>query len=369
MDGKEEEPSPKRTRTSSDGRGRPNFFVAIQVTNPEIHKAVRVVQDLVTSKKPLYKSVLIKLITLHITLCTLCLPGNDDIRRAKNALRNIEKDVKETLKNNPVTLKFKGIGSFKNEVVFAKVEPGEPLTQVKNIHSGLLKALIDEGLLVTDDFTPHLTIMKMSRDKSLRKKRIFKIPKDLYEDKCDLEFGDQTVRSIQLLRIGDHKENTYYNCYHRIDSGIDDDVEDDHIDCCGVKSVTPSCVIEVPPEETPKETNTSRSVKIIDMDVGGKELYYKAVTSSEASLPKGNDVESTSDLSVAEIKMTELLKPEKGVSSNPSVDAMGEGKKGSSAEEMNEAGQGDADTPRTDPEKTVDSGLQHQDDSGGKPGN
>ncbi|XP_071455435.1 A-kinase anchor protein 7-like isoform X2 [Hetaerina americana] len=361
-----EEPSPKRTRSLSAGSTRPNFFVAIQVSNPEIHRAVRVVQNLVTSKKPLYKSVLIKLITLHITLCTLCLQGNDEIRRAKKALVKLEQDVKETLMKNPVNLKFKGIGSFKNEVVFAKVEPGEPLNQVKNIHVELLKALIDEGLVVTDDFSPHLTMMKMSRDKSLRKKRIFKIPKDLYEEKSDLEFGDQIVRSIQLLRIGDHAEDAYYSCYHTIDLGTKDEGTEDHVECCGVRSVIPSNVIELPPQEEKKEDPMStESIEIIDSDVGGKELYYRAGASEDAVFKIG-EVKLNAD--VPKRSTTETLKSGKEVSSSV-LNATVDENKTPVAIETVELGQGDGGAPGEMQNKTnfMEVGLKNVTDGCGKP--
>ncbi|KAG8223384.1 hypothetical protein J437_LFUL002629 [Ladona fulva] len=249
----EGEPSAKRRRTSI-GKQRPNFFVAVQISNPEIHREISVLQKFITTKKPLFKSTLIKLITLHITLCTLHLPKNGDIRRAKSALRTLETNMKENLIKDPISLKFKGIGSFKNEVVFAKIETGEPLTRFKDLHINLVEALEDEGLIVKDKFEPHLTIMKMSKDRFLRKKKIFKIPKDLYEEHNEMHFGDQIVKGVQLLKMGYRSPDEYYQCYHHFDLGLHNDETEDHQHCCGVRSVLPSSLIEINPESSDDET-------------------------------------------------------------------------------------------------------------------
>jgi 2'-5' RNA ligase len=74
-----------------------------------------------------------------------------------------------------MTIDFKGLGNFGNNVLFAKPEQGECLHRLLALQHSLKQLyhehesqsmIIEEG----SDFTPHLTILKLSRDKHLFKK-------------------------------------------------------------------------------------------------------------------------------------------------------------------------------------------------------
>ena len=69
-----------------------------------------------------------------------------------------------------------------------------------------------------EDFTPHLTVMKLSRMDFKKRKlnNIKKIPIDLYVDKWQNQhFGYQNINSIQLLSMTKPvQENGYYFCQH-----------------------------------------------------------------------------------------------------------------------------------------------------------
>nr|CAD7414536.1 unnamed protein product [Timema poppensis] len=151
---------------------RPNYFVGIQVSNPEIHRAVRLVQQRIIRQEPALCSTVIPTPKLHLTLAVSYLPDPEYVNRAAKVVKECVNAAKETFTTPPVSLTFTGIKSFKNEVVFIGIKEGSALQRVNDLASKLETSLQAAGLSSSSKkaFRPHLTLMKLSKDFTLRRK-------------------------------------------------------------------------------------------------------------------------------------------------------------------------------------------------------
>ncbi|XP_023237798.1 uncharacterized protein LOC111636725 isoform X1 [Centruroides sculpturatus] len=103
-----------KERTKSHKK-RPNHFVAIQVSNPEIKGAIKNIQNHIIQKENILKSTLINVKTLHITLLVFHISNNEELERACSALSNAFEVLKDDLSINPLELTFEGIDHFNNK--------------------------------------------------------------------------------------------------------------------------------------------------------------------------------------------------------------------------------------------------------------
>ena len=93
--------------------------------------------------------------------------------RAKKALDKCNTKLRELQGEYLLTLDVSGLGNFRNNVVFAKITNKEQIDRLKTIAEILDDCFLEEELVSTEkpgSFKPHITIMKLTRDKSFRKK-------------------------------------------------------------------------------------------------------------------------------------------------------------------------------------------------------
>nr|CAD7444256.1 unnamed protein product [Timema bartmani] len=217
---------------------RPNYFIGIQVSNPEIHRAVRLVQQRIIQQEPALCSTVIPTPKLHLTLAVFYLPDPEYVTRAAKVVKECVNAARETFTTPPVSLTFTGIKSFKNEVVFVGIKEGSALQRVNDLAIKLETSLQAAGLSSSSKkaFRPHLTLMKLSKDFTLRRKAcngLTKIPESLYSDMANHSFGVQTVRGVQLLSMNKPKDiSGYYYCSHQENFDVECDELNDHSECC-----------------------------------------------------------------------------------------------------------------------------------------
>ncbi|XP_046327709.2 uncharacterized protein LOC124111879 [Haliotis rufescens] len=197
----------------------PNYFVAVQITNPQIHSGLSQVQQEVMAVNHKMREVMIKLPTLHITLMVINLQTEEDIARASAALSESGSEVRERFKTLPV-LEVAGLGTFRNQVVFAKVSPGDALDDLTHIHGCVTDKMAGHGVVSTETrgLTPHITIMKMSMAKpAFRRSVAKKIDLSLYSKFKDMTFGTETVQRLQLCAMLKPKVTSgYYHVAHEV---------------------------------------------------------------------------------------------------------------------------------------------------------
>lgn len=194
----------------------PNYFVAIQISNPEIHKNIEEIQKAVVAKKAALEPALVPLTTLHFSILVLYLEDESAIERAKVALDKSKILIVE-LGLIPLSLDVMGIDDFGQSVIFAKVKEGQALDQLNVLADTVHGQFADQRLFPSDSkgFNPHLTIMKLSRCPQLYKKGIKKIAHEFYDDHKNDFLGSQTVDSLQLCAMK-KAENGYYPIDHEV---------------------------------------------------------------------------------------------------------------------------------------------------------
>ena len=217
----------KRKRESEKGgrteeikiqKKRPNHFVAIRVSDPAIHLAIKGFQDAVLKENEKLKPALIPLLSLHITMAVMHL-DETTIKIAQDALEKCKDEISRALQAVNHKLIFSGVGNFNNQIVFAKLLKKQQIDCLKNINSVIKKAFEEDEICLTDkkEYNPHLTLLIEKR--SFRKDEIEK----RYESYLDKYFGEESVKKVHLYRMGP-KEDGSYECVSTITCCNDSDM-------------------------------------------------------------------------------------------------------------------------------------------------
>lgn len=192
----------------------PNYFIAIRVSNPVIHSGVKIVQDSVVSHNEKLMPALIPLATLHLTLLVLHLEDEEKIQKATEVLRQCRTSLEPVLLNSALTLNFAGLDNFRHQVLFVKLCGEEGIVRLNTVANVVRDTFAKEGIPSTDsrDFSPHLTVMKLTRSPKLRKRGIRKIPLESYATWTDFDFGEERVTSLHLCSMNKKEEDGFYKC-------------------------------------------------------------------------------------------------------------------------------------------------------------
>ncbi|XP_035666484.1 uncharacterized protein LOC118409519 isoform X2 [Branchiostoma floridae] len=204
----------KVKKKKRESRPRPNYFVAIRVSNEEIHRGLEAVQQAVLEQEKNLLPAMIPLINMHITLLVTHL-REEQVDRAKEALRlaKARLNPKFLRPESRLVLTFQGLGTFRNDVVFAKIQENDHLTSLRELAETVQTCFVEKEVCSKKDkgFEPHLTLMKTSRNFG-KLRSIKKIDPKLYEEFNDQRFGEQIVEGLQLCSMLKKKEADGY--YH-----------------------------------------------------------------------------------------------------------------------------------------------------------
>ncbi|XP_074654994.1 A-kinase anchor protein 7-like isoform X2 [Tubulanus polymorphus] len=198
-------------------RIRPNYFVALQVTNPQIHSALSDVQAQILAKCPEIEEAMVDIKTLHVTVMVLHVEKcEESFNRLKMAMDNCQSRIDQELGGQSLEITFKGLGHFKHNVLFASPVENENLLRLRK--TAEFKA---QNISSTDRdgkvFRPHLTILKLSDlSPKLRKKGIKRIEPELYAEFVGVEFGEDVFKSIQLCEMKRDEETGYYRIAYEV---------------------------------------------------------------------------------------------------------------------------------------------------------
>ena len=193
----------------------PNYFLAIRVSSPQIHSGIKIVQDSITTHNDKLTPALVSLSTLHLTLMVIHLESDEQIQKATEVLNQCKIRLDPILRNNALTLTFSGLDHFNHQVLYVKLCEGEENEVLKSVVNIVRETFTKEGIPCTDprEFSPHLTVMKLSRSPALRRKGIKKIPADSYANWVDMSFGEQSVNALHLCSMNKKKEKDgFYKC-------------------------------------------------------------------------------------------------------------------------------------------------------------
>ncbi|XP_052390640.1 A-kinase anchor protein 7 isoform X5 [Carassius gibelio] len=211
-----------RVETEEDGEkkkkketARPNYFVSVPITNPEIKQAVQGVQKLLLEKDSRLSRALIPVDTLHITLLVTHLSTQEQLDLAASTLSELESPLNALLGGRRLVLPFAGVAHFKQEVAFVPIAAGEHLSTLTLMAESIRKAFEERGIASGDDraFKPHLTFLKLSRAPKLRRQGIRKLDLALFSELEGRVFGEECVCRVDLCSMLKKKSaDGYYHC-------------------------------------------------------------------------------------------------------------------------------------------------------------
>ncbi|RUS79038.1 hypothetical protein EGW08_013195 [Elysia chlorotica] len=197
-------------------RKSPNYFVAVQITDPQIHSIAKEIQEKILAASEVdISSTKIDPATFHITLMVMHLESEEAVRRAEEALEKLGQILGSKLPDTEPVVEFKGLSVFGGgRVVFTPPQPSPGLDSLTSIAEETVIQMKENGIYSTDHdnkvFRPHLTLFKFKDNKQLFKQGIRKIRESLYAPFREQQFGFQKVSSIQLCQMGEKREDGYY---------------------------------------------------------------------------------------------------------------------------------------------------------------
>lgn len=195
-------------RDSSDVR--PNYFVAIRVTNPDVLANISEVKKSVINKDPKLIDFMMPDGSFHITLAMIYLPEKEDVQRAITTLKECWKDAIELMKT-PIIVSLEGLKTFNEYVLYVCVNASSNFYELRTV---VMNHLTTSQVQLVDNlrFVPHVTLLKLTKSRS-RCLRSPYVDPYVYIDHKDRKFGSQVCDNINLCVIGDDKQlDGFYIC-------------------------------------------------------------------------------------------------------------------------------------------------------------
>ena len=199
-------------RSFHSDRNRPSHFICIQVTDEEVGAQVQNIQDHITKYTPQLREGCHPPTSLHVTLCMFKLRNEQDKETAVQVLKRCQTQLISLLPRC-MQLTFKGVDNFRNRVVYVKVCDEPALTKMVEF---ILEQLQLAGIRTPgnhDQFTPHMTIVKLSRP-LCREMHTDVINPSSYQPFLDTHVGKQSITSLTMCSIADAKQSDGF--YHRV---------------------------------------------------------------------------------------------------------------------------------------------------------
>jgi len=200
---------------STSRPARPNYFVAVQISNPQISSVAKIVQQNIKDQTNCYDKNCIATEKFHITLMVLNLTTEEEIKRVSNVLDTLSENLLVTFSGQPIELEFEGVSVFGGgRVMYACLKENVGSQRLHHIAGELSKHMEEEDICNTDnkEWHPHLTLWKYQGNK--RKTGPKKVSPASYEPYLDLKFGNQVIRSLQLCHMTKKREDGYYFVQH-----------------------------------------------------------------------------------------------------------------------------------------------------------
>ncbi len=213
------EMSPKKQHYNDD-KDRPTHFVCIHVCDQEVVTNIQTVQEHILTVSPQLSEGLVSPTAFHVTLCMVRLENDDHITKAKHALEKMKRQFLLLLPRS-VHLLLNGVDNFKDRLVYIKVAPNAALSKLVAV---LIERLQAAGVKTPgnhSEYTPHVTIVKMSRpmQRELSNARI--AGQASYSKFQDKIMGKQQLQTIDLCSItGAAQDDGFFLRLHTISNSL-----------------------------------------------------------------------------------------------------------------------------------------------------
>merc|ERR1719471_1293880 len=150
--------------TLKPAKPRPNVFLALRLTNPEIQSNVRRFQECFLTDNPKLGRLCVPVQKSHVSLQVLNIKEDDEVE--VQMMLDAMRSASSVMDNTPISMTFSGTRSFgKGRVVFAAMTEG--VDAVRALYASLQESIAaagyDSGKLDASRFHPHLTLLKSSR--------------------------------------------------------------------------------------------------------------------------------------------------------------------------------------------------------------
>ncbi|KAH9493241.1 hypothetical protein Btru_020981 [Bulinus truncatus] len=193
---------------------RPTHFIALRITDERIVQNLVKIQNQLIRKEPLLTKGLFTKDIFHVTICSLGLDRSDDITKCIQSLDQMKPDLLRCLPQ--AALVVHSMSQFYNRAIYAKVRHSDDFTRFCNL---LRDKLIASGIEIRDEhenFTPHVTIVKVKRPE----RKLFgnrNIEPSLYSHVLSTVFGEQAVNGLFLCSMdGQRRPDGFYVTLHEI---------------------------------------------------------------------------------------------------------------------------------------------------------
>ena len=182
---------------------RPNWFLAVPFTNLNIKSCMENVQKSVVHLRPKLSEACVSVKKAHLTLFVFHLKNQEEIDKVIEIVQKVTEKVEF---DEQIQIEANQIGHFQHRVIFFKLNLPPKLLDLRQ---EIGQNLLENGIKIEDNFTPHLTVMKLSQ----MKKKVKKIDENLYQEFSQDFFGVQNVKLIELLSMNlPIQDNGYYFC-------------------------------------------------------------------------------------------------------------------------------------------------------------
>ena len=198
--------------SSATPPSRPTHFLSLRLPDPALHANVASVQAAIVANEKRARGCEVPPEKSHLTAFVLSLT-DESVEQAKAALADCASLVAPA--SSPPRIRISGLGSFRQQVVFAQLQPSDDLDRVAALVRGAHQIFDARGLSppAHDSWTPHLTLLKISRVGKPRKgKPTPKLPAAAYEDlpASSLDFGEHELGSLELCSMQGLGADGYY---------------------------------------------------------------------------------------------------------------------------------------------------------------
>ena len=176
---------------------RPNYFLAIKLQDDDTVASLVDVQRQIVELFPQYRHH--QAHGFHLTIQLLSLRSYAEIRRCAETMKRISNRVQKYMKDIE-PLAFRGLGNFRQSVVFAKVEYTAAFMDLRSFISDKLKEA-GVNIVSRDNSTPHVTLFKVPGGG---------VNPSILARFDDQVFGSQAVDHIHLCKMGTLRETSEF---------------------------------------------------------------------------------------------------------------------------------------------------------------
>ncbi|CAF4104867.1 unnamed protein product [Rotaria sordida] len=206
---------PPRYLTITDGAYKPNYFLSIPITDQTFITNYIAYQERLLSSYPSLLSSHTTSSNLHLTLLTLHIDTSSQIEQCITLLKCLQNEIHHHCSYpEDICLEFNGIDTFYDKILYIKCQKNQRL---ENLRSLIVQRFSEEQQKQNIhnvffagnyyEFIPHITLLKCKRKFS-----------SIYQNETkEINFGKQTIHSLQLCSIGkqEHEEQKN-NCVFQL---------------------------------------------------------------------------------------------------------------------------------------------------------